>query len=50
MMIDEGTSLIDSKNKRFIVETLKEIDKTIVLISHDAITQAIANKTISIEN
>lgn len=50
MMIDEGTSAIDPKNKRLVVETLKEIDKTIVLISHDTITQAIANKTISVEN
>lgn len=50
MMIDEGTSAIDPENKRLIIETLKKIDKTIVLISHDAITQTIANRTISVKN
>ncbi|WP_234117395.1 ATP-binding cassette domain-containing protein [Clostridium hydrogenum] len=46
IMIDEGTSAIDPNNKRVILESLKEIDKTVILISHDYATQSIANKSI----
>lgn len=50
VMIDEGTSAIDPINKELIIETLKKINKTIILISHDEIIHAISDRTISIES
>lgn len=50
IMIDEGTSAIDPINKELVVETLKQIDKTVILISHDVTTQEIVDKRILVEN
>lgn len=50
MMIDEGTSAIDPINKRLVIETLKQINKTVILISHDLTTQEVVDKRILVEN
>ncbi len=50
ILLDEPTSNLDSLNEGIILKSLKEIDKTIILVSHRLSTMKITDKVINMES
>ncbi|MDY2919233.1 MAG: ABC transporter ATP-binding protein, partial [Anaerococcus sp.] len=51
ILADEPTGSLDNKNKEYVMETLKELNKegkTIIVVTHDAYTADMCKRKISL--